>query len=526
MSEIQKQQLVQNAERTADTESKLLKVLLEAPSIFLILEGPDMVITFANQPLLASWGRDHSIIGQTLLEALPELEHQPYPKLLKRVFTTGKQYIGSEAKATIRKEGKQNDVYYNYVYQPMTEDDGTVTGIIVMANDITDQVTSRKKIEESRTRLELITDAVPSLVSYVDKHQRYQFNNRQYEHWFGHSRNELKGKLLSEVVGEKAYHELKPHVEKALSGTRVHLEHLIPYKDGGNRYVNIDYVPDIVDGEVKGFFAVINDMTQRKKFEDELERKVQERTQDIRKANLRLEQMNKELASFAYISSHDLQEPLRKIQMFSKRVIEKEFAALSDEGKNYLKRMDNAAGRMQQLINDLLEYSRTATAPKHFEYTDLNELLDDVKIELKEKIVSSHTTIHSDRLPRLKIIPFQFRQLFCNIISNSIKFSRKNIDPVIGIKYSKIDAGDSDELGNQPGHKISFIDNGIGFSQQYNNQIFEVFQRLHGRNEFEGTGIGLSIVKRIVENHSGTITSEGVEGKGATFHIFLPELQP
>jgi PAS domain S-box-containing protein len=510
-------------ETTTRTERKLLNVLQQSPSIFLILEGPEMTITFANKPLLNSWGRDASIVGKPLLAVLPELKDQPFPKLLQGVYETGEPYIGSEAKATLIKDGKMKDVYYNYVYQPVLEDDGSISGIMVMANDVSGQVEARKKVEESRAQLELITDAVPSLVSYVDKNQRYQFNNRQYEKWFGHSRDEIKGKHLSEVLGQKAYDGLKGHIEKALSGTHVHLEDMIPYKDGGKRYVNIDYVPDIVEGEVRGFFAVINDLTDRKKFEDELERKVQERTIDIQKANLQLEQMNKELASFAYISSHDLQEPLRKIQMFSKRILEKEYKVLSDDGKNYFERMDNAAGRMQQLINDLLEYSRTTTAPKHFEYTDLNKLLDDVKLELKEKIASSNASIVSAELPGLRVIPFQFRQMFSNIISNSIKFARTNVPPVIKIGYAKISPNTSEELGPLGGHCLSFADNGIGFNEQFRNQIFEVFQRLHARNEFEGTGIGLSIVKRIVENHSGVVTADGKENAGATFNIFLPQ---
>lgn len=323
MSGIQSQVQEPGSAAVSAGEKKLRNVLLEAPGIFLILEGPEMLITFGNKPLFESWGRDQSIIGKRLLDVLPELKDQAFPRLLQQVYETGKSHMGSEEKAVIVKDGKIIDKYYTYVYQPMIEEDGKTTGVMVMATDITNQVVARKAAEESRSRLQLITDNVPSLVSYINKDLRYDFNNYMYEKWFGQDRSELQGSKLVDVIGEKAYEGVKPYVERALKGEAVHFERLLPYKAGGARYVNIDYIPEIVEGKVLGFFAIINDLSDRKKFEDELEQKVIERTKEIQKANVLLERMNKELSSFAYISSHDLQEPLRKIQMFSKRIEEK-----------------------------------------------------------------------------------------------------------------------------------------------------------------------------------------------------------
>jgi len=257
------------------------------------------------------------------------------------------------------------------------------------------------------------------------------------------------------------------------------------------------------------------DMAEQRKYSRKLE--------DM---NRELIKMNEELTSFAYVSSHDLQEPLRKIQMFSKRILEKEINTLSEEGKNFFLRMDNAANRMQLLINDLLTYSRTNTSQKQFEKTSLNDLIMDVKQELYEKIMATDTIIECEPLPELHIIPFQFKQLFTNLIANSIKFAKPGQRPHITITSSLIDGSQIDyptaDIEKKYWH-IAFTDKGTGFDPQFNEQIFGLFQRLHGRREFEGTGIGLAIAKKVIDNHNGIITAEGKEDEGATIHIYLPE---
>lgn len=241
--------------------------------------------------------------------------------------------------------------------------------------------------------------------------------------------------------------------------------------------------------------------------------------------NSELEKSNKELASFNHVASHDLQEPLRKIQTFISRIYEKESSNLSQQGKDYLERIQIAAKRMRVLIDDLLLFSRTNKVEKIFEHTDLNLLLDEAIQELTQQIEETGATISSDPLPQLIIIPFQIQQLFINLIANSLKYSKPDVPPAIKIESAVINSNDYEAIikeKNKEFYKISIMDNGLGFDQEYEEAIFTLFYRLHNNSDYPGTGIGLAICKKIVENHKGYIRAESIPGKGSVFSFFLP----
>ncbi len=243
------------------------------------------------------------------------------------------------------------------------------------------------------------------------------------------------------------------------------------------------------------------------------------------KREIELIRANKELESFTYISSHDLQEPLRKIQTFATRLIADESQNLSDKGKEYVLRMNNAASHMQTLIADLLSYSRTTSTERKFETTDLNKIVLEVKKDFSETIEEKNATIKVDEMCDAHIIYFQFRQLMHNLIGNSLKFSKPDIAPHIIIKSRIIKGSKVNNpklLSDKNYCHITITDNGIGFEPQYKDYIFELFKRLHDKEKIIGTGIGLTIVKKIVENHNGVITATSKLNKGATFDIYIP----
>lgn len=245
----------------------------------------------------------------------------------------------------------------------------------------------------------------------------------------------------------------------------------------------------------------------------------------LEQKNIELETSNKELQAFNYIASHDLQEPLRKIETFISRLESKDYQNLTGTGQQYFDRIKVAANRMRQLIKDLLQFSRTNKSEKILEDTDLNMLLESAKNEIVELIEDKSAEITSDYLPTIRVIPFQIQQMFINFIGNSIKYSKPDVKPKINISYKKITLekiGDIELLMKTDFHKFTFSDNGIGFSQEYNKRIFELFSRLHNKDEIAGTGIGLAICKKIVENHNGYILAWGNLGEGAVFEVYFP----
>ena len=233
---------------------------------------------------------------------------------------------------------------------------------------------------------------------------------------------------------------------------------------------------------------------------------------------------NKELLAFTYVSSHDLQEPLGKILTFG-TLLEKEIQNVSDKGKGYLQRMQSAAERMKQLIEDLLAYSRINATERKFAKADLNIIIEEVKADLAEIIEEKHAKIETAELCFAYIIPFQFRQLMYNLIGNALKFSNPDVPPHIIITSKIVKSGKLNYENLIPGKEYCHItvkDNGIGFEPHFSERIFEVFQKLHSKDEFAGMGIGLAIVKKIVDNHNGIIIATSEIKQGATFDIYIP----
>ncbi len=266
---------------------------------------------------------------------------------------------------------------------------------------------------------------------------------------------------------------------------------------------------------------ILTDLTIQNKNQGELKIK----TKQLQQKNTELEAANKDLTSFTYVSSHDLQEPLRKIRNFATYILEEDEKNLSKTGKSYFLRMREVAQRMQTLIEDLLTYSEAKNSERKLETIDLDIIIDEVKKDFEETILEKKVTIEYTPLCDAIIIRFQFRQLMHNLFSNSLKFAKPSVAPHIKIESEIIKWSKSSNAQLKPNKMychITYTDNGIGFDPQYSDRIFQVFQRLHTQEEYKGTGIGLAICKRIIENHHGAIYASGKLNEGARFDIYIP----
>ncbi|CAD5270662.1 putative two-component sensor histidine kinase [Alteromonas sp. 38] len=258
---------------------------------------------------------------------------------------------------------------------------------------------------------------------------------------------------------------------------------------------------------------------------EDLEHKISERTQELRIYSDELARSNRELEDFAFVASHDLQEPLRKIRAFGNRLDSGYKDVMDERGQDFLARMLNAAERMSMLISDLLSFSRVSTRGKDFEQVNVGEVIDGVLGDLEIAIEEKGANVVVQDIPTIRADKSQIDQLFLNLLSNALKFQTADKEPLIEITATTPSEADMKDIllaDEYDWIKIQISDNGIGFEQSFAEKIFAPFQRLHGRSEYKGTGIGLAVCRRIVERHNGQISAKSSPGKGATFTILLP----
>lgn len=291
------------------------------------------------------------------------------------------------------------------------------------------------------------------------------------------------------------------------------------------KYFLIKIIPILQNGITIRWVGTFTDIHQQKMANELLEHKVEVRTKELLDKNSELETTNHELQQFAWVVSHDLKEPLRKIQTFSHLVKDK-YLNENAEAVSYLNRSISSSARMSRLISDLLDYSRLSVKA-HFQPTDLNSLLDDLLSDFDEIILNKQAEIRISKLPIIDTIPSQIRQVFQNLISNALKFSKEGIPPVINVTSTIIADKHVDAAEHYEGQycKIVIEDNGIGFDEKFLDRIFVIFQRLNNMNSYEGTGIGLAIAKKIMDKHNGVISARSAENRGAQFILILPLVQ-
>jgi len=355
---------------------------------------------------------------------------------------------------------------------------------------------------------------------------------------FGYTQEEMIGQPILRLIPKDRWNEETVILDRLKKGQRVdHFETKRLTKDGTLLDISLSISP-IRDrkGCVIGASKIARDITPQKeaerivaegreRFRKELETTVQERTHELAELNMRLAKSNYELEQFAYIASHDLQEPLRKIHVFSE-LLEEGLQQGADPAvlRGHLHKMKSASSRMSRLIKDVLEYSRLSRTESSVAIVDLNEILREVLIEFDLWIAEKKAVVSVDVLPSVPGTASQLRQLFRNLIGNSLKFCRQQ--PYISVKISKaLPAMLPSLLQSRKGIsfiRIDFQDNGIGFDQQHAERIFAIFQRLNSQDAYSGSGIGLALCKKIVENHGGAITATSEPGNGAAFHVFLP----
>lgn len=406
----------------------------------------------------------------------------------------------------LRNQGHPDGIYISVNGNPIRNSKGVIEGGLVVIRDIS---LSRQLEEATRTQdfITSVLENVPNMIFVKDaKDLRFVMFNKAGEELIGVPRKELIGKNDYDLFPKDQADFFTSKDRKTMAGGKLLdiPEEPLPTKHQGERILHTKKIP-VLDqaGNPQFLLGISEDITDQK------------RQQEMEMYTRALEVSNREMSDFVFVASHDLQEPLRKIQSFGEFLRDEFKETLGEAGRDYVERMQSAAKRMQILINDLLALTRVTTKAQPFAPVDLNQVLKEVLVDLETRIAESKGKVEVSPLPTLRADATQMRQLFQNLISNALKFHKNDLPPLVKISAEEIKSGIAR-------CRIRVEDNGIGFDNQYAEQIFKVFERLHGRGEYEGTGIGLAICKKVVERHNGTIKAEGILGKGCIFTIEMP----
>lgn len=526
------------ARKILESERNLRATILQSPVAMCILRGPAFVVEIANDRIYELWGKsqDH-MLGQPIFEALPEARHQGLEEVLQDVFTSGETFAASERPVQLpRKDGVQT-IYINFVYEPFREGDGSVSGIIAVANEVTELVLARKRIEESEKELllrvrertaelesqknlldnilqnssngisvtEMVRDESGTVIdatTILANDAAVRFTGLSRDVYLSKKATELDPDILRSPYGQTCLHTLA-------TGEPSFMQYFLALT---GRWLELT-ISKMDDDHLIHIFT---DVTPIKETQLQLERLVD----DLKRSNANLE-------DFAYAASHDLKEPIRKIHLFADRLKHQLEDKLTEVQKHLFERLEHASRRMGTLVDDLLAYSQATAGVPETEMVDLNKkvelVLEDLEVEVQQKGAS----IVVGPLPTVRANRRQMQQLFHNLLTNALKYSKPTVVPQIQIKASEVTGKEAKpdlptDRGNLHYHLIEVRDNGIGFAQEDAERIFNVFTRLHGNAEYRGTGVGLSIVKKVVENHNGFIWAESQPGVGSAFYMLFP----
>lgn len=523
--------------RTEDSEQRIRSIIDSAPFPIGVYTGSGKTIAFANRSIMDVWGKGYDVVGKTYTEILPELENQLIFDQITRVYETGEPFHARNQRVDLVVENKLQSYWFNYSFTPLFDAEGNVYGVMNTAAEITDLNRAKQKVEESERNLRnIILQAPMATCIYRGENAVIEVaNNAMFDFW-GVSSEDVLGKPLFEAmpdVSKQGYREILAEVRR--TGTPyIANEMIATLKRKGvptDVYINFSLDPiRETDGSITAVLAVAIDVTAQVVARRKIEDVVAERTLELATANQNLQRSNAELEQFAYIASHDLQEPLRKVGTFAQMLESTLGGDISEKAKNYLEKINDSTTRMTSLIRDVLSYSQLSHDEQQvFNHVDLNNLVEVIKSDYELLIAQKNATILVSDLPTILALPQQMSQLFSNLISNALKFSKEDTPVTIEITAEVLrDTNSATVLssGSQNTfYKIQVKDNGIGFNQDHANKIFNIFQRLHGKTEYTGTGIGLAMCKKIVMNHHGDIYATSQDGEGATFTIILPEQQ-
>lgn len=515
--------------RLEASENRIRSLVESAPFPIGVYEGAEMRIVMVNQAIIDAWGKGADLIGKTYFEVLPELEGQAIYPQLSKVLKTGEPFHARNQRVDLVVDGKLKSFYFNYDFTPLFDGDGKVYGVLNTAADVTDLNVAKNKVEQSeRNFRNMVKQAPVAMCIMMGPDHVVEVANDLILQLWGKSEESVINKPMFEAVPEARNQGLEQLLDRVYATGSPHVasEHPVDLKRNGvaeTVYQNFVYEPyRDASGVILGVLAITVDVTPQVLARLKIEEIVKERTESLRRTNA-------ELSQFAYIASHDLQEPARKISTFVELLGKTLGEKIEPRAKTYIDKIEKSSERMLRLIRDVLTISQLSKTDQEFRPVNLTKTVEEIRTDYELLIEEKACRIVVDPLPVIMAIPVQMSQLFANLFSNALKFSDPARKLTVEIRHSVVGGDEAKKypVRNASAYsKIDFKDNGIGFSQENASQIFNIFQRLHGKQAYEGTGIGLAMCKKIVENHGGYIFATSEPSVGTTFTVILPNSFP
>lgn len=517
------------------SEQEIRSLIESSPFPIAVYTGREMRIQLANQNVIDVWGKGPDIIGKLYADVLPELHNQKIYQQLDDVYTTGIPFHAKNQRVDLVVDGRLQSYYFNYSFTPLFDGSGNVYGVMNTAAEVTDLNLAKQRIEHSEQNLRnMILQAPVAMCILSGPDHIIEIANDSIIELWGKAKDDVMNRPVFEALPDARGQGLESIMQDVYEKGITFKADEMPVRllrNGKHEtiYQNFVYEPYRENcGKIIGVLCVTIDVSAQVLARIKIEEIVSARTRELATANDKLQKSNAELAQFAYIASHDLQEPLRKISMFTQLLEGRIGNDLDDHSQKQLSKISNSAIRMNILIKDVLAYSELIKETEDFVAVDLNEIIENTLIDFELLIEQKNVSIQYQPLPTIEAIPLQMAQLMGNLIGNALKFSRTDIQPVIIISTSIIKKEEIQMAGldqRMEYYKITVSDNGIGLKQEHTEQIFNIFQRLHRKSDYEGTGIGLAMCKKIALNHHGDINTTGSSEKGAVFNVILPAKQ-
>jgi len=510
---------------------QLFRTMAEATGVLITITNDRANGIFFNKAWTEFSGLPiEELLNMGWLKIIDESYRERYLASFRELFAQKKPFNGEFR--VLNKKNQQRWLYAQAT--PRFSADGSFADFISSAVDITERKEVEWRIQEKERNLRnIIVQAPVAMCILKGKNMVVELANELMFDVWGKPKSAMVGKPLFEGLSEIKGSDIQYKMGEVYQTGEVYRggeSAITIVRHGKPAPMFFNYVlepyREISGGDITGIFIVAIDITAHVLARQKIEEVVAQRTKALEEANIVLLKSNEELSQFAYIASHDLQEPLRKISTFSQMLENNLGEEIDEKGKNFLTKINNAARRMSNLIKDVLLYSLVVKDSQVFEKVDLNDIVRNVIVDFELMIEQKHADVKVEPMPVLPAIALQMTQLFGNVIGNALKFSRSDATPQIFITATATNMHEKTtlELNTELEYcKIIVADNGIGFKMEHADQIFNIFQRLHRNSEYEGTGIGLSICKKIAINHGGMLTATGSSEAGAVFNIFLPK---